>query len=112
MVKKEVVAKRVDESKVWAVIAYVLGIIGFLIVLLAKKDDTFAVYHAKQALVLFIAWVIVHVIGVFVPFVGWIVWLLGVLFLFILWIIGIVNAATGKEKPLPVIGQFGEKIKL
>jgi len=112
MVKKSAPASSADESKIWAVIVYILGIIGFLIVLLAKKEDKFALYHAKQSLVLFIAWVIVHAVGIFVPFIGWAVWPLGMLFLFILWIVGIINAATGKQKPLPVIGSFGEKINL
>jgi uncharacterized membrane protein len=112
MVKKKAVSGGSDERRVFAVIAYLLGIIGFLIVFLAKKDDKFALYHAKQSLVLFIVWIIIHVAGM-IPLIGWfVIWPLGMLFLFILWVVGIINAATGRQKPLPVIGQFGERINL
>jgi len=99
-----------DDGKLFAFLAYLLGIIGFLIVLLAKKDNKFAMYHAKQSLVLFIAWVIVSVVGTIIPFIGWfIIMPIGSLVLIIFWILGMINALTGKEKPLPFIGQFGSK---
>ncbi len=98
-----------DDSKLFAILAYVLGIIGFLIVLLAKKDNRFAMYHAKQSLVLFIAYVVVSVLGV-IPIIGWfVIWPIGFLVCFILWIIGIINAAQDKMKPLPIIGKYAEK---
>jgi len=101
-----------DESKVWAFLAYLLGIIGFVLVLLVKKHDKFAMYHAKQSLVLFILGVVINIAGM-VPFVGWFVILpIGGIFVLVLWIIGMVNAAMGHKKPLPIIGKYGEKIKL
>lgn len=102
-----------DESKLFAFLAYLLGIIGFVLVLLARKKDAYATYHAKQSLVLAICWVIVYVVGMALPFIGWfVIWPLGNLVLIILWVIGMINAFSGKQKPLPLIGQFGEKIKL
>ncbi|MEM4242851.1 MAG: DUF4870 domain-containing protein [Candidatus Woesearchaeota archaeon] len=101
-----------SESKLFAFLAYLLGIIGFVVVLVAKKTDAFAMYHAKQSLVLFIAWIIVYVVGVFLPVIGWVIILpIGGLLLLILWVVGIVNALSGNMKPLPVIGRFGEKFK-
>ncbi len=100
------------ESKIFAFLAYLLGIIGFVIVLLAKKEDKFAMYHAKQSLVLCIAAVIVYIAGVFIPIIGWFIILpLGYLLITILWIFGMVRALTGVEKPLPLIGKYGEKFK-
>jgi uncharacterized membrane protein len=104
-----------DESKIFAFLAYLLSIVGFLVVLLAKKDDKFAMYHAKQSLVLFIAWIAVWVVSMvllFIPFIGWLISTLLWIFLLVLWILGMVNALTMKQKPLPVIGQYAEKIKL
>ncbi len=99
-------------SKLFAFLAYLLGIIGFVIILLAKKDDKFAMYHAKQSLVLYIAGVIIYIAGLFIPIIGWFFILpLGYLLIAILWIFGIVRALTGVEKPLPLIGSFGEKFK-
>ena len=69
-------------------------------------------YHAKQSLVLTICWVIVYVVGMSLPFIGWfVIWPLGNLALLVLWVIGMINAFTRKQKPLPLIGQFGEKLK-
>jgi len=112
-----------DESKIFAILAYVLSIIGFLIVLLAKKDDKFAMYHAKQSLVLFVAsiigWIVVAIVSailVFIPVLGTILASLLSLALSIavlyLWIVGIINAATMKQKPLPYIGGYAEKLKI
>ena len=102
-----------DESKMFAFLAYLLSIIGFLIVIIAKKDDGYAMYHAKQSLILFIIYMVGWTIFIFIPFIGWFVLLpiWWILFL-VLTIIGIVNAFKGKEKPLPVIGAWGEKLRI
>ena len=84
-----------------------LGILVLIPFLTDAKNEPFVKFHIKQGLVLLIAEVIVGVIS-WIPFVGWI---LG-LFVFVLWIIGIVNVASGKETPLPVIGQLGEGFKI
>lgn len=99
----------VEEGKAWAAIGY-LGIL-FLVPLLAKKDNAFALYHAKQGMVLFIAYIIVSFLAA-IPFVGWVVGVVIYLLLFILFIIGLMNALSGKKKPLPVIGQYGERINI
>lgn len=98
-----------NESKLWAFLAYLLSIIGFVLVFVLKKSDKFAMYHAKQSLVLFIAWVVLFVVGM-VPIIGWLVAFLGNLLLFVLWIIGIINALTGQMKPLWLIGKYADKI--
>jgi uncharacterized membrane protein len=71
------------------------------------KNDPFVKFHIKQGLVLLIANIICSFI-IRVPVIGW---LLGII-LFVLFVIGIINAATGKQTPLPIIGQFAEKIKI
>ena len=112
-----------DEGKIFAIIAYILGIIGFLIVLLAKKENKFAMYHAKQALVLcvaaiigYVALMIVSMILVFIPVIGPILTTLLYLALAVAWIylviVGIINSVNLQEKPLPYIGQYADKIKL
>jgi len=106
------VSKEVEEGKIFAFLAIFLTIIGFLIVVLTKKENKYAMYYAKQGLVLFIAYVIVWVAGL-IPFIGWfVIWPIGLLLLFILWIIGIVNAFSGEEKPIPLIGRFADKINI
>jgi uncharacterized membrane protein len=102
-----------DESKMFAFLAYLLSILGFLIIVIAKKDDEFAIYHAKQSLILFVIYMIGWIIFIFIPFIGWFILLPIWWLLFLaLTIIGIVNAFSGKKKPLPIIGSWGEKIRM
>lgn len=102
-------SKDVEENKVMAAIGY-LGIL-FLVPLLAKKDSPFAQYHAKQGMILFIFEVIISFVMV-IPFLGWMIGGLGWLFGVILFIMGLVNALGGKMQPLPLIGQFAEKMNI
>ncbi|MFC1741153.1 DUF4870 domain-containing protein [Nanoarchaeota archaeon] len=104
-------SKEVDDGKAFAFLGVFLGIIGFIIVLLAKKDNKYAMFYAKQGLVLTIAWVILWVIGI-IPVLGWIISFLGSILLLVLWIIGWVYALGGTEKEIPLIGQFAEKINI
>jgi uncharacterized membrane protein len=99
----------IEENKVIAALSY-LGIL-VLVPLLVKKESPYCQFHAKQGLVLLIAWVIVGFVAV-IPILGWIVSIFGSLFLFVLFILGIVNALGGQAKELPVIGQFGDKLNL
>ncbi len=101
--------KVVEEGMVWAIIGYLW--ILFLVPLIAKKDNKFALYHAKQGLMLFIVWAVFFVLA-FVPFIGWVIGILGWIVILVLFIIGIINAATGKYAPLPVVGRTAEKWKI
>jgi len=94
-----------------AVVAYILF---FIPLLTEAKNDPFVKYHVKQGLALFIAAIVVWIVNsilLFIPILGWMLSWLFSLFLLILVIIGIMNAARGEQKPLPVIGKFGEKFK-
>jgi len=89
-----------------AILAYIL----FFVPLLTKaKNDPFVKYHVKQGLVLFIINVIAAVVAK-IPVIGWLSWLINIGTL-ILFIIGIINAANGKEKPLPYVGHFADNFK-
>ena len=87
-----------------------LGIF-FLIPLLVYRDSPFSKFHANQGLVLFIFWLVLTVILrvlAFIPIINWFSWILNLLYIpfVILMVIGIVNAAQGKAKRLPVIGNI------
>lgn len=93
----------VAKNKGIAIAAYII----FFLPLLVAKESPFARYHANQAFLLFLFSVAVWIIGSFLPVVGWFVVLpLGQLATLIFLILGIVNAAQGKQKPLPLIGGF------
>lgn len=91
-----------------AVVAYILF---FVPLLTEDKNDPFVKYHVKQGLVLFIA-AVANMIFAMVPFIGWMLAPLISIGLLILVIVGILNAVNGEQKPLPVLGQYADKITL
>jgi uncharacterized membrane protein len=102
----ETVDKDVEEGKSLAWLSYIWLL--FLVPLLAKKDNKFCKFHAKQGLVLFIAEIIVSIINI-IPILGQIIWLLCALCFLIIAIMGIVQSLGGKYWKMPVLGGFAEK---
>jgi uncharacterized membrane protein len=93
-----------------AVIAYII----FFIPLLTgdAQKDPFVKYHVKQGLVLFLLVIALNIINQILPFYMW--WTINNLLslgTLVLLILGIVNAANGKQQPLPVIGKFADVFK-
>lgn len=103
-----------SDSKTFALIGALLGIIGFVIVLVAKKDDDYAMFYAKQSLILFIGSLIGMVISMVLAIVliGVLIGLLVQLATVILWIVNIINSLSGEKKYLPYIGKYADKINL
>ena len=91
-----------------AIVAY---IIFFIPLLTDSKNDPFVKYHVKQGLIIFIAWIAVGIIGFILPWQLYMIQQLLRLGVFVLMIIGIMNASKGEQRPLPVVGQFAEKLK-
>jgi uncharacterized membrane protein len=87
-----------------AIVAYILF---FVPLLTEAKNDTFVKYHVKQGLALLIVSIITAVFAQ-IPIIRWFYWILNIVVL-VLFIMGILNAVSGKEKPLPLIGKFAEK---
>lgn len=91
----------------------VLCYLGVLLVipLLIAKGDPFVKYHIKQGLVLVVMWAVVWALQMFLwsfaPFYQILSFAT-----FILSIIGIINVVQGKEKELPIVGQFGNSFKI
>lgn len=93
----------VEKNKGMAILAYII----FFIPLLAAKDSKFAMYHANQGLILFLAALVANVVSAIIPFIGWfLIWPLVTLALVVLAVLGIINAAQGQMKPLPIIGKY------
>lgn len=89
-----------------AILAY-LGILIIIPFLTDAKNDPFVKFHLKQGLVM----LILYIVGSFifwVPVVGWLLWIACL----ILMAIGISNAASGKEKELPIVGKFGSSFNI
>ncbi len=105
-------------SKISAFIAYLLLIFGWLFVMIFRRDDAFAVFHAKQSLRLTIflvaipaVWALGAYFVALIPFVGPILAsatftlvITAILVLFIAWIIGMSNALRAKWVAVPMFG--------
>lgn len=93
----------VDKNRVFAILAYII----FFIPLLAARESRFAMYHANQGLILFLAALALNIVGTIVPVIGWFIILpLGNLAVLACVVLGIINAAQGQLKQLPLIGRF------
>lgn len=104
----------VQQNKVMAILAY-FGLL-VLVPIFCAKDSKFARFHANQGLALLIceagysvAYGIIRniLLGIshHLSFITSILSLVYVAF-FVLWLLGVINAAGGKAKKLPVIGDF------
>jgi len=91
----------------------ILAYLGLLVIIpyLVAKDDSFVKFHIRQGLVLVVIEIAVWFIGmivwpfmIFIPLVN--------LAVLVLVIIGIVNVVQGKEKELPLVGQFSSYFKI
>ncbi len=93
----------IEANKIMSVLAYII----FLIPLLVAKESPYAKFHTNQGLVLFLAAIVVSLVGGIIPILGWFLILpVGCIIVAVLGVIGIINAFTGKAKELPIIGKI------
>ncbi len=107
-------AADINSNKAMAILAYFGPLV--LIPIFVAKDSKFARYHSNQGLVLLLAaiayGIVYNILSAIILAISWrlyfIVSIIGLVSIVItvLAIIGIINAATGKAKELPLIGNF------
>ncbi len=99
-----------EKNTLMAVLAYV----GILIIIpyLVAKDKPFVKFHLKQGLVLFIIEVIVWIATMYFFWELYDILRFINLAMIVFSIIGIVNVLQGKEKELPLLGQFGRNFNI
>ena len=90
----------IENGKALAGISY-LGIIGFLIAMVAGRENRFVTFHAQQSLLLMILFLVR-----FLPGTPLFVDSIAGLAAFVLFLIGLLNGFSGKVKPLPVVGEL------
>ncbi len=92
-----------DQDKFISALAYLV----FFLPLVAAPNSKSGRYHANQGLVLLIFWIAISAIGHALPILGWFIILpIGWVITVILFLIGFSNGLSGKQKPLPLIGNF------
>ena len=97
----------VEDAKFFAAIGY-LSFLCF-VPLALKKDNKFALFHGKQALVLFILELAAAILKV-VPALGDLVFTLAFVVFGILSLIGIVKVLMGERWEIPVVHEIAERI--
>jgi len=115
MAKKAKVMRVSDDEKTKALIAYVLGWITGIIILLTEKDSKYVRYHAWQSIFVFGAFTVAYIILGIIGSVAWMLWLLISLLYVILdiaaliiWIVSMVKAYQGEMFEWPVAGQMAK----
>lgn len=100
-----VTPEEIQQGKTMAIIAYIIFFIPLLMDDMRKNK--FVMFHTEQSLANFILAVIISIVGS-ITCLGFFLGFVPLIFA----IMGILNAANGEMKPLPIIGQFGEKFDL
>ena len=106
--------QEIDNGKTMAMLSYIpIALIGLIvsIVSISTKNNAFALYHAKQALTLYICWIVAVLccIPLFLICIGLPLVMAVNVCALIFCIVGIINASGGQCKPLPLINQFADK---
>lgn len=109
MYKIEEDKKILEEGRFFAVISYISFLC--IISLLLKKDNKFALYHAKQGLVLFVIEVASFILSV-IPFLGSLVKVAGIVVFTIASLWGILQVLSGRYCRIPVISDLADKVIL
>lgn len=102
-------AKDTQEGKFFAVISYISFLC--IVALVLKKDNKFALYHAKQGLVLFIIEVACFVL-IIVPVLGWILRIFGSVILTLVSLWCILQALMGNYNRVPVVSEIADQITI
>ncbi|MDD5561246.1 MAG: hypothetical protein PHT50_03840 [Candidatus Omnitrophica bacterium] len=99
----------IREGKFFAIISYVSFLC--IITLILKKDNRFALYHAKQGLVLFVMEVAAFILSI-IPLLGWLIGVFGYALFFLVSIWGIMQSALGIYCRIPAVTEISEKVIL
>ena len=98
------------QSTGWAVVG-TIPILGFILVMVSRKTDKYALFYGRQGLMLGLATIVLNFILTALVVTFPLVILVNIAS-FVLWIISVVNAASGKMKPTPIVGQLAKRFGL
>jgi len=94
-------------------LAYLLGPVTGIILLITEKNNQFVRFHAMQSTMIFGAILLFNMVLGIVPVLGWIIALilspLVALVSFILWLVLMWKAYNGEKYKLPYVGDLAEK---
>ena len=98
----------ISKNKVYAMLAYLFGIFGLIIIMIAAKDSKYAQFHARQAAKLIVLEGLLLIasvalmITIIVPFVA----MIGLIIVAVVQVICFFNVCAGKAKEAPIVSAF------
>lgn len=104
----------IESGKTMAILSYIpVALVGLIVSLISvsQKNNAFSLYHAKQALTVYICALGGALVCLPLCFlcIGVPLMIAVQVAALVLCVLGIMNASGGQCKPLPLIGQFADK---
>ncbi|MDK2912517.1 MAG: hypothetical protein PWR29_1474 [Methanolobus sp.] len=93
------------------VVAYFLGFITGIVLLVIEKENKFVRFHAAQSTVVFGALFIISIILGFIPIIGWLIELFLPIIGLLLWLYLMFMAYKGNLYRLPVVAEYADKLE-
>jgi uncharacterized membrane protein len=110
-------------QRILAFLAYLLLVVGWILVLLFGRRSRLAVYHMKQsmALVLFLlavaaGWAVFTWLSAWISFLfivgvaSFSLVMAAIVFSLVAWIVGMSNALGARMRPLPIVGAWAKRL--
>lgn len=94
-------------EKIWGIIGYIIPILFFVpLVMDDLKNNPYSKFHANQQLNFLLFLVIGYIVSsvLMLVLIGFLLYFLVLIGNVVFLVLGIINAAQGKQKPLPLIG--------
>jgi len=101
----------VDEKNqnIMGAVAYLLGFVTGVVLLLVEKQNKFVRFHAMQSTIFSGGLFIVNLGLGLIPILGWLVSVLLSMASFVLWLVLMWKAYSGEKYKLPFVGDLAEK---
>lgn len=101
--------KDIQEGKFFAIISYLSFLC--IVALVLKKDNKFALFHAKQGLVLFVFEVASFILSI-IPILGGLIRVFGTITFMLVSLWGVLQALMGNFGRIPLVSDIADKISL
>ena len=95
----------ISANKVFALIPYLMGLVGVIITLLASSSSPYAGFHVRQALKIQIVTLLSLVLAI-IPFLGWIAIGVWAIIALVLDLICFFRVCSGKAIEAPIVSSF------
>lgn len=110
---EKVESKPASNEQMMGALAYLLGPVTGIILLITEKKNDFIRFHAMQSIIVFGGIILVHIVLAIIPVLGWMVLIVlaPILYIggFILWVVLMWKAYNGERYKLPYAGDFAER---